>query len=39
MKRLKRLRVYFNEMFPLLPRLFLGYIVFFEIYYIVILNH
>ena len=39
MERLKRLRVYFNEMFPLLPRLCLGYIVFLEIYFIVLLNH
>ena len=39
MERLKRLRVYFNEMFPLIPRLCLGYIVFLEIYFIVLLNH
>ena len=39
MERLKRLRIYFNEMFPLIPRLCLGYIVFLEIYFIVLLNH
>ena len=35
---LKRLNVYFKEMYPIIPRLLLGGIVFFEIYFIVILN-
>ncbi len=36
---LKRLHIYFKEMYPLLPRLALGFIVFLEIYFIVILNY
>ncbi|MBP1533326.1 MAG: prenyltransferase [Ruminococcus sp.] len=36
---LKRLNIYFKEMYPLLPRLILGIIVFGEIYFIVLLNH
>lgn len=36
---LKRLRIYFKEMYPIIPRLILGYIVFFEIQFIVLLNH
>ena len=35
---LKRLNVYFKEMYPLIPRLLLGAIVFFEIYFFVIFN-
>ena len=35
---LKRLNIYFKEMYPIIPRLLLGAIVFFEIYFIVILN-
>ncbi len=35
---LKRLGIYFKEMYPLLPRLLLGYIVFCEIYFIILLN-
>ncbi len=35
---LKRLNIYFKEMYPILPRLFLGGLVFFEIYFIVLLN-
>lgn len=35
---LKRLNIYFKEMFPLLPRLALGFIVFGEIYFIILLN-
>ena len=35
---LKRLYVYFKEMFPIIPRLMLGYIVSMEIYFIVLLN-
>ena len=36
---IKRLGVYFREMYPIIPRLVLGYIVAMEIYYIVLLNH
>ena len=36
---LKRLNIYFKEMYPLLPRLFLGFLLFFEIYFLVILTH
>ena len=36
---LKRLNIYFKEMYPLIPRLLLGIIVFGEIYFIVLLNH
>ena len=36
---LKRLNIYFKEMYPLLPRFILGIIVFGEIYFIVLLNH
>ena len=36
---LRRLHVYFKEMYPILPRLALGAIVFAEIYFIVLLNH
>ena len=36
---LKRLDIYFKEMYPLLPRLLLGFIVFGEIYFIVLLNN
>ncbi|MBQ7580469.1 MAG: UbiA family prenyltransferase [Clostridia bacterium] len=35
---LKRLNIYFKEMYPLIPRLLLGGIVFFEIYFFVIFN-
>lgn len=35
---LKRLHIYFKEMYPLIPRLLLGFIVFFEIYFIILLN-
>lgn len=35
---IKRLNVYFKEMYPLIPRLLLGAIVFFEIYFFVIFN-
>ena len=35
---LKRLNIYFKEMYPLIPRLLLGAIVFFEIYFFVIFN-
>lgn len=37
-KVLKRLNIYFKEMYPILPRLVLGYIVALEIYFIVLLN-
>ena len=36
---LKRLNIYFREMYPLIPRLLLGGIVFFEIYFIILLNN
>ena len=36
---LKRLNIYFKEMYPILPRLFLGALVFSEIYFVVLLNH
>lgn len=35
---LKRLHIYFREMYPIIPRLLLGAIVFLEIYFIVLLN-
>lgn len=34
----KRLHIYFKEMYPILPRLFLGALIFSEIYFIVLLN-
>lgn len=36
---LKRLNCYFSIMFPIIPRLFLGLIVFNEIYFLVLLNY
>ncbi|MBR1930331.1 MAG: UbiA family prenyltransferase [Lachnospiraceae bacterium] len=36
---LKRLHIYFQEMYPIVPRFLLGMIVATEIYFIVILNH
>lgn len=36
---LKRLNIYFKEMYPIIPRLFLGFLVFGEIYFIILLNH
>lgn len=36
---LKRLHVYFKEMYPIIPRLILGFIVFLEIYFIILLNY
>lgn len=36
---LKRLHIYFKEMYPIIPRLFLGLIVFFEIYFVLLLNY
>ncbi len=35
---LKRLHIYFKEMYPIIPRIFVGLIMFFEIYFIVLLN-
>ena len=35
---LKRLNIYFKEMYPILPRLALGIMVFLEIYFIVLCN-
>ena len=34
----KRLAVYYKEMFPLLPRFFVAAIMFFEIYFVLLLN-
>jgi len=36
---LKRLNIYFKEMYPFIPRLLLGFIVFGEIYFILLLNY
>lgn len=36
---LKRLNIYFKEMYPIFPRLFLGALIFLEIHFIVLLNH
>lgn len=36
---LKRLHIYFKERYPIIPRIILGLIVFFEIYFIVLLNN
>lgn len=36
---LKRLNIYFKEMYPIIPRLILGLIVFCEIYFIILLNN
>jgi len=36
---LKRLKIYFNEMYPILPRFMLSLIVFLEIYFIILLNY
>lgn len=36
---LKRLHIYYKEMYPLLARLILGFIVFSEIYFIILLNN
>lgn len=36
---LKRLHIYFKEMYPFIPRLILGFIIFLEIYFIVLLNN
>ena len=36
---LKRLHIYFKEMYPIIPRLLLGIIIFGEIYFIVLLNN
>ena len=35
----KRLQIYFKEMYPLVPRMFLGFLLFFEIYFLVILTN
>lgn len=34
----KRLNVYFKEMYPIVPRLFLALVIFLEIYFIILLN-
>lgn len=36
---LKRLNIYFKEMYPIVPRLILGFIVFLEIHFIILLNN
>ncbi|MBU3113394.1 prenyltransferase [Clostridium lacusfryxellense] len=36
---IKRLNIYLNEMYPVIPRLILGFIMFFEIYFLVILTN
>lgn len=36
---LKRLHIYTKEMYPVIPRLFVGLVIFFEIYFIMLLNH
>ncbi|MGC6768132.1 prenyltransferase [Enterococcus sp. LJL51] len=36
---LSRLNTYYKEMFPLIPRLFVGVIMFFEIYFLLLLNY
>lgn len=36
---IKRLNIYFKEMYPIVPRLFLGALIFLEIHFIVLLNH
>ena len=36
---LKRLHIYYKEMYPIIPRLILGLIVFCEIYFIILLNY
>ena len=36
---IKRLNIYFKEMYPIIPRLLLATIVFLEIYFIVLLNN
>lgn len=36
---IKRLNIYFKEMYPLASRLFLGFLVFSEIYFIILLNN
>ncbi|SKC49542.1 4-hydroxybenzoate polyprenyltransferase [[Eubacterium] yurii] len=35
----KRLNIYYKEMFPLIPRIMLGVIIFGEIYFIILLNY
>ena len=36
---LKRLAIYCKEMYPVVPRLFVGFILYFEIYFLVVLTH
>lgn len=36
---LKRLHIYFKEMYPIIPRFILGVVVFLEIYFIILLNY
>ncbi|MCH5274290.1 MAG: prenyltransferase [Lachnospiraceae bacterium] len=39
MAAIKRLHIYFKEMYPIIPRLFLGALIFLEIHFIILLNH
>ena len=36
---LKRISIYLKEMYPVIPRLILGFIVFLEIHFIILLNN
>ncbi len=36
---LKRIRIYLKEMYPVIPRLFVGFVLFFEIYFLVLLTN
>ena len=36
---IRRLNCYFKEMYPIIPRLILGVIIFSEIYFIILLNY
>lgn len=36
---IRRLHIYFKERYPIIPRLFLGFLLFFEIYFLVILTN
>lgn len=36
---IKRLAIYYKEMYPLIPRLFLAFVMFFEIYFLLLLNY
>lgn len=36
---IKRLNIYFKEMYPIIPRLFVSFLLFFEVYFLVILTN